>query len=75
MNELALAVFAARRDAHATDRDARTRDFAAFADGFDSAAYASEFAARGIRWLARSDGAFPQRLAAICVARPACARG
>jgi DNA processing protein len=65
MNELALAVFAARRDAHATDADARTRDFAAFAAAFDGAAYVRELESRGFRWLARSDAAFPPRLAAI----------
>ena len=65
MNELALAVFAARRDAHATDADARRRDFGAFAAAFDAAAYVDELESRGIRWLARSDAAFPPRLAAI----------
>ena len=65
MNELALAVFAARRDAHATDADARRRDFAAFAAAFDGAAYVRDLEPRGFRWLARSDPAFPPRLAAI----------
>jgi DNA processing protein len=65
MNELALAVFAARRDAHATDADAHTRSFTTFAEGFDTASFLRELEARGFRWLARSDLAFPPRLAAI----------
>jgi DNA processing protein len=65
MNELALAVFAARRDAHATDADARRREFIAFAAAFDGAAYVRELEAAGFRWLARSEPAFPPRLAAI----------
>ena len=65
MNKLALAVFAARRDAHATEADARTRDFAAFAAAFDGAAFVRELESRGFHWLARSDAAFPPPLAAI----------
>jgi len=65
MNELALAVFSARRDAHAVDAEARTRRFAAFERDFDAAAYIGELEAAGLRWLARSDPSFPRLLAAI----------
>jgi DNA processing protein len=62
---LALAAFAAARDAHAVDRDTRTRQFAAFAATFDEHAYCADLARRGLRWLARSDPAFPPLLGAI----------
>jgi DNA processing protein len=58
-------VYAAGRDAHATDRDARTRPYAAFEAAFDARAYLRSLAARGYRWLGRSDAGFPPRLAAI----------
>ena len=38
MSELALAMFAASRDMHATDRESRTARFAAFVASFDDAA-------------------------------------
>jgi DNA processing protein len=65
MRELALAVFAAMRDEHAVDRETRSHRFARFAASFDGASYISELARAGIRWLARSDDAFPPRLASI----------
>jgi DNA processing protein len=65
VSELALAAFAAARDAHASPRDARRHDFAAFVAGFDEQAYLRELACDGIRWLALSDPAFPPLLAAI----------
>ena len=65
MNELALAVYAARRDAHAVDRDARSLDFARFVETFDEGVYVEQLTAGGLRWLARSDPAFPPRLRAI----------
>jgi len=65
MNELALAVFAAGADLHATDREARSNRFARFVARFDSEPYLRDLAARGIRWLGRSDPAFPSRLRAI----------
>ena len=65
MSELALVVFAAARDAHAADRDARTRHFAAFKASFDEESYLRDLERRGLRWLARSDAAFPPRLRSI----------
>jgi DNA processing protein len=65
MSELALAVFAAARDAHAVDRDTRTRQFAAFATSFDERAYLHGLERAGVRWVARSDAAFPALLASI----------
>jgi DNA processing protein len=65
VTELALAAFAAARDAHAAPGDARTRQFCAFAASFDEAVYCRELAEGGFRWLARSDPAFPPLLASI----------
>ncbi len=65
MNELALVVFAASRDAHAVDRDARTSRFAAFAASFDEDAYRADLERRGLRWVARTDALFPARLASV----------
>ena len=65
MTELAHAVFAAARDAHPVDHDTRSRHFAAFKASFDEAAYRRDLERRGLRWLARSDPAFPPRLRSI----------
>ena len=65
MNELALAAFAAARDSHPVDRDARTNGFAVFADAFDADAYLDGLKHVGIRWLARSEREFPPLLASI----------
>ena len=65
MNELALAAFAAAHDTHATEREARSQRFARFEASFDADGYVRALAARGLRWLARSDAAFPPRLRAI----------
>jgi len=65
VNELALAAFAASNDMHADDREARSRRFARFEASFDADGYVRALAERGLRWLARSDGAFPERLRAI----------
>jgi DNA processing protein len=65
VNELAHVVFAATRDAHAVDRDTRTHQFAAFAAAFDEPAYRRDLARCGLHWIARSDPAFPRRLASI----------
>ena len=65
MRELALAVFAASRDEHARDREARSRRFVRFAASVDAAAYLAELERSGIRWLSRSDGLFPSRLRSI----------
>jgi DNA processing protein len=65
VNELALAVFAAARDAHAVDRDTGTRRFAAFEAAFDERAYLAGLDRAGLRWVGRSDSAFPAPLAEI----------
>ena len=65
MNELALAVFAASRDEHATEREARSQRFSRFLVTFDAAACLAGLAQRGIRWLAGSDPLFPPRLGSI----------
>ena len=65
MTELALAAFAAARDAHAAPRDAGTRAFSAFAASFDEAAFRRELVEGGLRWLGRSEPAFPPLLASI----------
>lgn len=64
MNELATAVFAAQSDVHLVDAP-RSARFASFCARFDPAAYVRELAARGYRWVARSDPAFPSRLRSI----------
>jgi DNA processing protein len=65
MSELALVAFAAARDAHAVDRDARSREFASFNAGFDADAYLRGLAATGVRWIARSASDFPRLLRSI----------
>jgi DNA processing protein len=65
VRELALAAFAAARDEHADDRLTRSRRFDAFRAAFDADAYRGELARCGIRWIARSDPAFPRRLRSI----------
>jgi len=65
VSELALAVFAASREEHASDRLGRTRRFEAFVSSFDATAYLRELGRVGIRWVSRRDRAFPTRLSAI----------
>jgi DNA processing protein len=65
VTELALAVFAAARDAHATDGESRTRAFARFEKSFDATAYVRALDDSGMRWLPRGDPGFPTRLATI----------
>jgi len=65
VNELALAAFAALRDEHAVDRATRSQRFAAFCRSFDRDAYLGRLAVHDIRWVARSDPAFPTRLRSI----------
>ena len=64
MSELALAAFASERGEHlvAAPRGAR---FAAFARSFDDRTYLDGLAGQGLRWLSRSDPAFPGLLRAI----------
>jgi DNA processing protein len=65
MNELALVVYAADRNVHASRREARSDAFAAFAAAFDEDAYRERLARDGVRWVARSDPGFPPLLASI----------
>jgi DNA processing protein len=65
MNELALAVFAALSDAHATDREKETSRFARFLESFDEAAWLRRLVKEGFRWLGRSDPAFPPMLRSV----------
>lgn len=65
MTELAMAMYAASRDAHSTDRDRTTRNFAGFVAAFDEQAERRRLADRGLRWLGRSDAGFPARLKSI----------
>ena len=64
MTDLALACFAAATDAHvvAVPRSAR---FAAFASAFDEQAERERLRTRGLRFVARSERAFPPLLRAI----------
>jgi DNA processing protein len=64
MCELGLAAFAAETGSHVVSepRDAR---FARFRERFDEHAYRRRLADEGIRWLPRSDPAFPPALGSI----------
>src|SRR5437764_5868324 len=64
MTELALAAFAAASDSHVVTRPRGGR-FARFAAAFDERCYRGDLDRRGIRFLARSDPAYPPLLAAI----------
>jgi DNA processing protein len=64
VNELALASFAAARDVHLVGEPRNAR-FAAFKAGFDAGAELARLSALGLRFLARSDPAFPPSLRAI----------
>ena len=63
-SDLALAAFAASSGAHvvAAPRSAR---FGAFLDAFDAAGFAAELARQDLRFVGRSDAAFPPLLRAI----------
>ncbi|HSP72765.1 MAG TPA: DNA-processing protein DprA [Gaiellaceae bacterium] len=63
-DELALAVYAAGRDAHLVERP-RTRDYGRFVHEFDGALFRKRLAERGYGWIGRSDAAFPSLLGAI----------
>ena len=60
VRELALAVFAASRDEHATERETRSQRFARFLGSFDADGYLAGLERNGIRWLSRRDGMFPR---------------
>lgn len=64
MSELALAAFAAARNAHLVDVP-RDRAYERFARTFDAPAYLRRLEESGVTWLARSDTRFPPLLAAI----------
>jgi DNA processing protein len=65
MSDLALALFAAGLEAHATERDRGSPRFSAYLHRFDEAAELARLSAGGIRWLPRSDAGFPARLSSI----------
>jgi DNA processing protein len=64
VTELALAAFAAETSSHVVDTPRSSR-YAAFAGGFDERAYLARLGECGVRWLARSDAAFPPLLRSI----------
>jgi DNA processing protein len=64
MNELAVAVFAGATGAHLL-AEPRSIRFERFRSTFDEAGYLRDLAAHGLRWVARTDPAFPARLRTI----------
>jgi DNA processing protein len=64
VSELAVAAFAAETGTHLVGEPRQAR-FAAFRRRFDAAAYRASLAARGLRFVARSDPAYPPLLRAI----------
>ena len=65
MSELALALYAASRDAHAVESDLHSHGFAGFEAAFDHGAARRELSHHGLRFVARSERGFPPRLGAI----------
>ncbi len=64
MSELAVAAYASASGRHVL-APPPGREFAAFVRGFDERAFAERLAASGVRWVGRSDPAFPARLRSI----------
>ena len=64
MSELALAAYAAETGSHLVSEPGDVR-YARFRERFDELAYRTRLAAAGIRWLPRSDAAFPAGLRSI----------
>jgi DNA processing protein len=64
MNELACAAFAAATGSHLVN-EPRSARYASFRRGFDEQAFRAHLAEKGIRWIGRSDAAFPPLLRAI----------
>jgi DNA processing protein len=64
MSELAVAAFAAETGSHLV-AEPRSARFARFVRAFDARAYLVMIQAQGIRWLGRSEPAFPRGLTAI----------
>jgi len=65
VSDLALAMFAAAHDAHASERERRSARFEQFLGTFDEQTELRRLAAAGLRWLPRTDSGFPRRLASI----------
>src|SRR5439155_15538 len=63
-SDLALAAFAASSGAHVVSAPSSAR-FGAFLDSFDPAGFATQLSRRGVRFVGRSDAAFPPLLRAI----------
>jgi DNA processing protein len=61
VSDLALAAFAAETGRHVVE-EPRERAFARFRRGFDERRYRNELAARGLRFVGRSEQAYPARL-------------
>ncbi len=64
MSELAVAAFAAATGSHLL-HEPRSLRFARFRRAFDEGSFLCDLAARGFRWVPRSDPAFPARLRTI----------
>jgi DNA processing protein len=64
MSELAIAVYAGETGSHQLERPRNAR-FASFARGFDEREFARSLSERGLRFLGRSEAAFPPLLRAI----------
>jgi len=64
VRELALAAFAAETGVHAVS-EPRDAQYARFLDRFDERAFKERLSAAGIRWLGRSDPAFPSGLQSL----------
>ncbi len=64
MSELAISAYAAATGSHVLERPRNSR-FAAFLRGFDERRERERLAALGVRYLGRSDAAFPPLLRAI----------
>jgi DNA processing protein len=64
MSELALAAFAAETGGHLVSEPKGAR-YERFRRGFDEAAFRARLAARGIRWIGRSEPGFPAALRSI----------
>jgi DNA processing protein len=64
VSELALAAFAAETGGHLVS-EPRGRRFERFRRSFDEAAFRARLTAAGLRWVARTDPAFPSTLGSI----------
>lgn len=64
MSELAVAAFAASTDTHLLD-EPRSLRFEQFRAAFDEQRFRADLAVRGLRFVARSEGAYPARLRSI----------